>query len=240
MKPILLLLLLPFNFLANSQKPKSPGIELSFQPRYDKQAAYTTRFGNVSYQNVLQLFGTSIRAGFSYKKPLKNSWFLKPFAGYYRFDIDKITNNRIPASQNDPSKFRPINYLPDSLPRGYSTKSYHYNTFAFGLAIGKDFYLDKNYTIIADFDFTYLFTYSQHYETGKGYTTNVSKGFGYLIDSRIGIKRDFRKIYLASAFVLPIYKEWKKDAVFLENPNENLHNLFGGYGLLLAIGKYLH
>lgn len=239
MRLIFLISLLLSNFLAYSQTFNKQSLELSTQIRQEKQADYITRFGTVSYQNDLKLYGTSIGVDLGYKRVLNGAWFIKPSIGYYRFTVDKITNNRIPARPNDPTSYRPIDYRPDSLPIGYSTSKYYYNNIAFGLAFGKDFYLNKNLSLTTDLAFTYLTTFSQHYKVGSGYTTTNNKSLGYLFDYRIGVQKELKKLYLTANLILPLYKEWKQDQVFLENPSNKVDTWFGGYGLALTLGKYI-
>ncbi|HEV8079675.1 MAG TPA: hypothetical protein VGP43_03110 [Chitinophagaceae bacterium] len=212
---------------------------MTTQVRREKQADYTTRFGTVSYQNTLQLYGTSIGFDIGYKQILKGSWFVRPSIGFYKFSVDKITNYRIPARPNDPASYRPIDYRPDSTPLGYSTSKYHYKNFSLGIAVGKGFSLNKNFALTTDLNFTYLATFSQHYKIEKGYTTTNNKRLGYLVDYNVGVQKEFRNIYLASCLIIPIYKKWKNDAVFLENPNDKVDIWFGGYGLSFTVGKFL-
>lgn len=239
MRQILLIYLLLFTGFAYGQTLKKQSLELTSQARREKQADYTTQFGTVSYQNALQLYGTSIGFDLGYRRSLNSGWFVKPSIGYYRFTVDKITNNRIPARPIDPTKYRPIDYRPDSTPLGYSTSKYHYNNIAFGFTFGKAFYLNKNLSLTSDLSFTYLSTFSQHYEVGNGYTTTNNKSLGYLFDYRIGVQREVKDLFLTTNLILPLYKEWKQDKIFLENPNSKVNTWLGGYGLALTIGKYL-
>jgi hypothetical protein len=207
--------------------------------RREKQGDYVTQFGTVSYQNALKLCGTSIGFDLGFKEILKNGWFIKPSIGYYRFTVDKITNNRIPARPNDPTEYRPIDYRPDSTLMGYSTSRYFYNNLALVFTGGKTFYLNKNFWLTTDLAFSYLTTFSQHYEVGKGYTTSNNKSLGYLFDYRVGVQREFEDLFFKINFILPVYKEWKQDKVFLEEPNSKVETWLGGYGFGVTIGKYL-
>jgi hypothetical protein len=239
MRQLLLFCLLLFTCIVYSQTLKKQSLELTAQIRREMLADYTTQFGTVSYQNALQLYGTSFGFDLGYKRTCKGDWFIKPSIGYHKFTVDKITNNRIPARPNDPSRYRPIDYRTDSIPIGYSTSKYHYNNIAFGIAFGKAFYLNNNLSLATDFAFTYLTTFSQHYKVRNGYTTTNNKRLGYLIDYRIGVQREFKNLFLTTNFTLPLYKQWRQDKVFLENPDSKVDTWFGGYGLALTIGKYL-
>ncbi len=239
MKHLLLVYLLLFTFNSYCQTSKKQRIDLTTQVRREKQADYISQFGTVSYQNALQLYGTSIGVDLGYRRISNSGWFVKPSLGYYRFTVDKISNNRIPVRPNDPARYRQIDYRPDSTPIGYSTSKYHYNNIAFGLSFGKAFYVHKNLSLTTDFAFSYLTTFSQHYKVGDGYTTTNNKNLGYLLDYRIGVQREFKNWVLATNFILPLYKQWRQDKVFLENPTSKVDTWFGGYGLALTIGKYL-
>ncbi len=230
--------LLLLSCFAYSQTSNKQSFELTAQLRREKQADYISQFGTVFYQNAMQLHGTSIGFDLGYKY-FFGGWFIKPSIGYYKFSVDKITNFRIPARPNDPARYRQIDYRPDSTPFGYSTSKYHYNNIEGRLALGKMFYLDKNLSLTIDLAFTYLTTFSQYYKVGDGYTTANNKSLGYLVDYRIGMQKDFGKLYLTTNLILPLYKKWKQDQVFLENPNDKVETWFGGYGLALTIGKYV-
>ena len=164
---------------------------------------------------------------------------MRPSVGFYKFAVHRITNHRIPAWTNDPTHYRPIDYRPDSTPIGYATSKYHYNNVSFGLALGKAFYLKENLSLTTDLAFAYLITFAQHYNVENGYKTTNKKSLGYLFDYRIGVQREFNNYFLTTNFVLPLYKEWRQDEVFLENPDSKIDTWFGGYGLALTIGKYL-
>jgi hypothetical protein len=238
MRLILLICLLLQSFVIYSQSKSIHSFEISTQIRREKQAEYTAPYGTAISQNALQLYGTSTGIDVGYKRILKGRW-IKPSIGFYKFSIDKIINNRIPARPSDPLSSRPINYQPDSLPFGYSTSKYHYNNLALGFTLGKGFLLKKNLFLTTNFSFTYLATFSQYYDAAQGYKTTNNKGFGYLFDYNVGIQKEFKELYIATNFILPMYKEWKQDVVFKENPNSKVHYWFGGYGLLITIGKFL-
>lgn len=239
MRQILLLYLLLINCFVYSQTLNKHSVELTAQIRREQQANYTTRFGTVSYQNALQLYGTSIGFDIGYKQIRNNGWFVRPSIGYYKFSVDKIINDQLPARANDPASHRPINYRPDSIPLGYSTSKYHYNNLALAIAFGKVFPMSKNFSLITDLGFTYLISFSQHYKVGKGYRTTNTRNLGYLFDYRVGFQKEVRNLYLATNLIIPFYKEWKKDAVFLENSTDKVSDWFGGYGLSFTIGKFL-
>ena len=44
---------------------------------YNKQADYSTHFGNVSYTNALQLYGSDIDLNLNYKRKIVNDVFVK-------------------------------------------------------------------------------------------------------------------------------------------------------------------
>jgi len=74
---------------------------------------------------------------------------------------------------------------------------------------------------------------------GKSYKTTNNQALGYLVDYKAGVQKEFRNIYLASSLIIPVYKKWKKDAIFLENPNDKVGIWFRGYGLSITLGKFL-
>ena len=240
MRIILLLNLLLHHCLAYSQTSDNKSLELSFQIRQENLADYTTRFGTVFYQNSLKLNGTSTGLDLGFKMLLKKHWFVKPHVGYYKFNIDKIINHRIPSRATDPSNYRPIDYSFDSLLILYGTSKYHYNNISLSFAFGRIISLKNDFSLTTDFNFTYLHSFSQHYEVKEGYTTSDNRNFGYLIDYRIGLEKKLKKIYLAPALIVPVYKKWKQDIVFKENPDKTIDKWFGGCGVSVTIGKYIN
>jgi hypothetical protein len=221
-----------------SQGLKKQGLELTGQLRREKQADYTTRFGNTSSQNNLQLYGTSTGFDIGYKRILDANWFVKPSVGFYKFSVDKIIN-RIPEFSNEEVDHRPIRPWSDSILLAMSTNNYFYNNLALGIAFGKLFSTGNNWMINTNLGFTYLHSFSQHYDIGKDFRTTNNRNLGFLFDYKIGVQKEFKNLYLATNIILPVYKKWKLDAVFLENLNDKTDVWFGGYGLSLTIGKFL-
>ncbi len=70
-------------------------IEFSVFNIHSVQAKYSSRFGNVSYTNNLQLYGTNFGFTVDYKKLLPFNTYLKLGLGYMDFDVDKIINESI-------------------------------------------------------------------------------------------------------------------------------------------------
>ena len=227
----------------SNRRVNNSSFELTSQIRRERQAHYTTRYGDVSYQNALKLYGTSIGVDLGFKKPLKNNCFIKPSIGYYKFHIGRIADHEIPSRAYPPSRFRPIKYRPDSLPLGYSTDKYFYENLSLAIAGGRNLRLHKNLALTTELNFTYLATFSQHYNitygSSRDYHTNNKGYFGYLIDYKIGMQKEFGSWYLAFNLIIPVYKEWRKDVVFLEDRNERIHTLVGGCGISLTIGKFV-
>lgn len=241
MKQLPLLCLILATGIVHAQTLNKQSLELNLQLRREKQADYITRFGDVSYQNHLRLYGTNVGAGVGYNI-VNGSLSIKPSIGYYRFSIDKIVNDRIPAWPLGTSKFRPIDFSPDSTLILYSTSKYHYNNLALGLSFGKAFDLKENLSATTQLAFTCLVSFSQHYWVDglkKGFTTTNIKSFGYLLDYKIGFRKEYTGMYLTTNFVLPLYKYCKQDKIFLEDPNHGTSTWLGGCGLSIGIGKYL-
>ena len=225
---------------ATSQSFGSKSLELSFQLRHEIQGSFITQYGTLPYTTDLKFSGTSIGAELGYKVLLKKSWYLTPSIGYYKFAVDKIVNKSNPSFPFGTRNYRAIDYHPDSTPFGYSTQKYHYNNLLLGIALGKEFILHANYRFTGDMVFYYLLNYSQKYHVGQvEYFASTKNTLGYLVTGRIGINKDFSKFYIGANFLLPLYKQIKKDKILFDNPNEKFAKWFGGYGFSLKIGKYL-
>jgi len=216
-------------------------LELTFHVRHEIQGRFISQYGTLPYKTDLKLSGTSIGVDFGYKLLFRKGWYIIPSIGYYKLKADDITNISIPESPFGTRKYRSIDYRPDSTPIGYSTQKYHYNNLSLGIALGKEIMLNSNYQFTADMSFNYLLNYSQKYSIGQLiYSTNTKKNLGYLVSGRLGINRTFKKFYIGTNLLLPVYKQFKKDKVLLDNPDEKFDKWFAGYGFLLRIGKSLN
>ena len=241
MKWLFLFLSYLFTSSVSSQILNSKSLELSFHVRHEIQGHFTSQYGTLPYKTDLKLSGTSIGVDFGYKMLFKKNWYIIPSIGYYKFTVDDITNKSTPAAPWGTTKYRSIDYRPDSTPLGYSTQKYHYNNLSLGIALGKEFKLNRKYQFTAEMCFNYLFNYSQKYSIGQViYSTSTKHNLGYLVTGRLGINKTFKKICIGTNLLLPVYKQIKKDKVLLDNPADKFDKWFGGYGFSLKVGKLLN
>jgi hypothetical protein len=237
---LLLLICCSFRPLAISQVLKSKSLELSVNLRHELYEHSITQYGTLPYLTDLKLAGTSVGADFGFNMQFKRGWYIIPSLGYYKFTIDDIENKGIPALPWGTTNSRTIDYRPDSTLLGYSTQKYHYNNLSLGFTLGKEFILNSKYQITTDLLFNYLITYSQKYYIGNvTYSSKQNHAFGNVVTGRLGINRTFKKLYVGTSILLPIYKQFRKDKILLDDPNERVDKWVGGYGLALRIGKYL-
>ncbi|HET7118396.1 MAG TPA: hypothetical protein VFI29_18005 [Hanamia sp.] len=238
MKCLFLFVSFLLSISARSQISKSKSfLELSFHVRNEIQGHFISQYGTLPYKTDLKLSGTSLGVDLGYKMLFRKGWYIIPSIGYYKFEVDDITNKSIPATPFGTTKYRSIDYRPDSIPIGYSTKKYHYNNLSLGIALGKEFMLNSKCQFTTDISFNYLLNYSQRYSVGQAiYSTNTKKDLGYLVTGRLGANRTFKKIYIGANLLIPVYKEISKDKVLFDNPDEKFDKWFGGYGFLLKIG----
>lgn len=238
---ILLLICCSFRQLAMSQVVKTKSLELSINVRHELHEHSITQYGTFPYLTDLKLAGTSLGADFGYKMQFNKGWYIIPSIGYYKFTIDDIENKSIPplpwaGTRN--SRF--IDYRPDSTSLGYSTQKYNYNNLSLGLALGKEFSLNSKYQITTDILYNHLISYSQKYYIGNvTYSSQENYSFGMLATGRLGVKRTFKKLYVGTSLLFPIYKQFRKDKILYDDPNERVYKWFGGYGLSFRFGKYL-
>ncbi len=144
-----------FSTSASSQIFRSKSLELSTLVRHELQGHFITQYGSLPYLTDLKLAGTSIGADLGYKMLFRKSWYIIPSIGYYKFTVDDIINNSIPAYPLGTRRYRTIDYHPDSTPLGYSTRKYHYNNLSLGIALGKEFIINNKFQVTADMSFNY-------------------------------------------------------------------------------------
>lgn len=211
-------------------------IEFSVFSIYNVQGSYTTRFGNVSYTNNLKLSGRNPGFKIDYKRLLYGKTYFKVGLGYMEFAVDKIENesSNVPTG---PFDSRPINY-PGTIFILYGTTKYHYNTLLYHLGAERQFGISNDLFFFTGLDYFYASSISQTYYIPKiqtYYRRGDHKGFGGFLNLDLGLRKKFGNFSLLPALVIPVYKNWKQDIVFYENPNSTVSNWFNGIGISLSV-----
>lgn len=237
------LFLIPVAFLyfAISFGQKSHSLEFGIIGQYDKHADYTTRFGNRSFTDDMELWGKSLGFHVNYKRSWHRYLNGKIGIGYYQLGIDKI---RSPTRFNTIAKSRNIDYQhPSGIQPLFSTSKYHYDN----LHVSIGFFYKKSYSkkadIIVGADFNGLYTFSQLYHINYDqikYRTNDSRILGYSINTYFGFEKKLntKNYYLSPKILLPIYQNLRGDKAFEEDPEITMEKWLRGMGLTIAIGKY--
>jgi hypothetical protein len=252
MKPILKLLTAPLLLLCglahaqvktNFSNPDSSFnktikniIEFSFFETYNKQGEYSSQFGNVSYSNNLKLYGTDIGFKVDYKRMIYDKMFAKIGLGIMRFAVNKIDN----ATPSTKSNARPIDY-PSNVFILYSTTKYHYNNIFYHLGLEKQFNLAPNLFLFAGADYFHAFTFSQKYyipAAGAYYKTSRRGDYGDFFNLDFGIIKKWKEMSIAPGLILPIFKKWKQNIAFKEDPTKSVSNWGGGIGISLNASFY--
>ncbi len=212
-------------------------IEFTLFSVYNTQGKYNSQFGNVSYTNNLKLYGTNLGFHLDYKRLLYGKTYLKIGLGYMEFAVDKIDNESGTGNAATTSDSRPINY-PSSVFILYSTTRYHYNTLLYHVGVERQFSISHDLHFFAGLDYFYANSLSQKFYIPKiqtYYNTTNQKGLGSFINLNLGVSTHFGNFSLLPALVIPVYKSWKQDIVFYENPNSTVSNWGNGIGISLSI-----
>ena len=211
-------------------------IEFSAFSIYNVQGSYTSRFGNVSYTNNLKLSGKNPGFKIDYKRLLYGKTYFKVGLGYMEFAVDKIENesSNVPTG---PFDSRPINY-PSTIFILYGTTKYHYNALLYHLGVERQFSISNDLFFFTGLDYFYASSISQAYyipTIQTYYRTSDRKGFGGFLNLNLGLRKKLGNFSFLPALVIPVYKNWKQDIVFYENPNSTVSNWFNGIGISLSV-----
>ena len=201
------------------------------------QGSYSTRFGNVSYTNILKLYGTNRGFKIDYKRLLYGMTYFKLGLGYMEFAVDKIENKLESGYPSAVGVSRPINY-PSAIFILYSTTKYHYNNLLYHLGVEKQFGIFRTLFLFIGLDYFYADNLSQgYYIPGipNYYHRNDHKSLGSFFNLNLGLSKKLGNFSLLPALVIPVYKIWKQDIVFYENPNNSVSNWGNGIGISLSV-----
>jgi hypothetical protein len=231
-----IIILILINPITGNTQTKN-NIEFSVFSIYNMQGSYTTRYGNVSYTNNLKLYGTSRGLKIDYKRLLYGMTYFKFGLGYLEFAVDKIKDESSNSSTIGDS--RPINY-PSAVFILYGTTKYYYNTLLYHLGVERQFSISRTLLFFTGLDYFYACSLSQGYYIPKittYYRTADHKDFGSFFNLNLGLIKKLGNFSLLPALVIPVYKSWKQDIVFYENPNYTVSNWFNGIGISLSVSS---
>jgi hypothetical protein len=212
------------------------GVEFSFFSTYNKQGEYETRYGDVAFTNHLTLYGPDIGFKIDYKRILYGKTFFKIGLGYMNFGVSKIENE----TNGMPNPGRLINY-PSTIFIQYETTKYHYNNLIFHLGLEKQFPISQDLSFFAAADYFHADKLSQKYYIPGAdayYHTSTNGNLGDFFNINIGISKKISSISFLPALVIPIYKSWRKDVVFKEDPGMSISNWAGGIGIMLSVSYH--
>jgi hypothetical protein len=123
----------------------------------------------------------------------------------------------------------------------YSTDNYHYNTIPLSVSINQYLSLSNRISLVAEAEFQYLFTYSQHYHhfgNERIYRTSNVDVLGYGLNAYIGLRKKYKHFYIQPQFIFPVYQSLKSDRVFMEDENLRMNKWLKGGGIALSLGRY--
>ncbi len=155
------------------------------------------------------------------------------------FGVSSIENEYI-GGAGFISYGRPINY-PIPIFILYTTPKYYYNNLLFHIALERQFPVSPTLSLFAGLDYLHANSISQKYFISgpRIYYTTANRGsFGDFFNLSLGISQKLGSISFAPALVLPVYKSWRQDVVFLENPNTKINNWGNGIGFMLSVSYH--
>lgn len=236
----LLLLLFWGSFAQFGASQNQASLELLHYSRYDKHADYTSRYGDRSYTNSVQLWGMSYGFSMSYVFPV-NKWFkLKTGAAYHHLGIDKVRSSS-PWSEDIPTRTIDYNH-PTGIQPLFNTDQYHYNNLACSAGFSYESPLNDKLALNFGADYSYYYTFSQRYRITYNNTalkTKNARPLGFVSSAYVGlIQKVQQSHYLNPGVLIPVYQQLRGDSVFRENDNVTMRKWFKGIGLFIAVGKY--
>jgi hypothetical protein len=224
----------------NGQTKKN--IEFSLYGQTEKQGDFMSKFGNVASTQYLKLYGKSYGFDFNYKTKIFKKWFAFAGVGYYSHQVDKIRNKTLPFQIEVTGRL--IDYITtDSVAVGYSTNRYSYDNITFDFGLEKQFQVNNSLIFLANINYLYCYTFSQKYHipyNNANFITHNNKGFGSFLKLNLGLRKHFNQISAGPGLILPIYKSWKQDAVFREDPDRTIENWFSGIGVSVNVAYSLN
>lgn len=236
----LLLLLFWGSFAQFGASQNQASLELLLYSRYEKHADYTSRYGDRSYTNSMQLWGMSYGFSMSYVFSV-NGWFkLKAGVGYHQLGIDKVQSSS-PWSADIPS--RTIDYThPAGIQPLFNTDQYQYDNFAGLVGFSVEHALNDKLALNFGADCTYYYTFSQRYRITYDNTalkTKNARPLGFGSSAYFGLIQKIQQsqYYINPGVLIPVYQQLRGDSVFREN-DISMHKWFKGIGLYIALGKY--
>lgn len=237
-----LFLLLLLGSLAQFGKGQNKAsLELSTCSRYDQHADYTSRYGDRTYTNAMQLWGLSYGLSLSCLVPI-NKWLkLKAGAAYYQLGIDKVRSSS-PWGEDIPTRTIDYNH-PTGIQPVFHTDQYHYNNLVGSLGLSYEQPLNEKVALNFGVDYNYYYTFSQRYRItydNAVFKTNNTRPLGFGVQAYVGLIKQIKpnKYYVNPALLIPVYQQLKGDQVFLEDNSLTLQKWFKGLGLCIAVGKY--
>jgi hypothetical protein len=233
-----LLVILSF-ITASGQNKKS--IEFSLIGRYDQHADYVSNFAGRAYIDTNRLYGTSYGATVIFRQKISKSFSASLGVGYYRLGIDKIKGT-MPFNMPGTRTARNIDYDDGMTNLLYSTSKYHYNNLAVTLGLNKTAQLKDRLYLDFSAEAIGYYSLSQHYRLMDGkkyYSTSNAKPLEFGVNTTLGILKEYNKLYIRPALIIPVYQNLKGDKVFYEDKDMNISKWFDGIGLMLRFGKYI-
>lgn len=237
MKHFFILLFLLIAFEGIGQK----SLEVSLLSRFDKHAEYTSRYFDNAATSDIALSGISYGLHVNYLHPVLRKIKVKVGVGYYRLGINNVTA----TNHWGTSPARTIDYRhPAGIEPLFSTGKYHYNNLNLlgGIFFETAFRKSGFITIGADMNMRYSYSQKYHlnYDDIK-YRVSNGKPFGFGVHSYFGFLKPIsnNKYYLHPNIIFSLVQRIKGDKAFGEDERMKIDKKFSGYGVSIAVGKYL-
>lgn len=105
------------------------------------------------------------------------------------------------------------------------------------MGIERQFPIAQTTRLIAGLAYYFAYNLNQDYYIPGLVTYQLSNqgSLGNFFNLNLGIKQQLGKVCILPALVIPLYKSWKRDIAFLENPNNTISSWGNGIGFSLGV-----
>lgn len=244
MKPTLLvtmLMMLCYRSIAQT----APSFYATIFGRYDVHANYRpeTNF-NTPIGPPTKLSGKTIGINFGYQKHISNRLYLNADLGFNRMYVDKIKIDQ-PEPYNIPpwSNSRYL-LVPGGGTLGAQGYKYWYNNLQLQTGLGYLFPVSDYDFISTSIAYCTNFTISQRYfyrgENPPKFVHKKLRHLGSGLNFKLGYVKNMDYFYLQPEVIISIYQRLSGDPIFEEVKTMRTTQWFGGGGISIKAGIYLH
>ncbi len=171
---------------------------------------------------TLSVKGTGYGLNADYVRRIGAGWQARIGIGYYRYSFDDL-ENRDPRPSVDRYPARSFDHpLPGAL---VYTDKYWYNTLTAQLGGERLFAFKNGLVLSVGLAVQSYYTYSQLFQVydpagapsnTPDYKRKEGRFFGFSVNSNITLTKNIGNVYLGPKLLLPLFDQWRQDAIFGE------------------------